>query len=132
ESTMRGPERLTGYLGSMGNAPFEPPAPDGYPDSAEPWLGTLLWRWNFAAALGANKIESAGVSLDRLVAPVGGPGPSRPLPRFIGRARRADEVPAPEGFNGASGGDNGGTADLVGLILASPLFKCTEPKGNKW
>jgi len=42
--------RVIDYLHSMGHAPFHFPTPDGYPEEATPWLGTLLWRWNFAVA----------------------------------------------------------------------------------
>lgn len=42
---------LDEYLVRMGHAPFQYPTPDGYPEEAGPWLGTLLWRWNFAQAL---------------------------------------------------------------------------------
>ena len=42
---------LVNYLVRMGHMPFEYPAPDGYPAHAEPWMSTLLWRWNFAAKL---------------------------------------------------------------------------------
>jgi uncharacterized protein (DUF1800 family) len=116
-----GHEPLIGYLGRMGNAPFEHPAPDGYPDSAEPWLGTLLWRWNFAVALGANKIESTTVSIDRLVAALGGPAPANLLPHFIGRRGTPDELQVIQNFSDRLEEDQG--ADLVGLILASPAFQ---------
>ena len=43
--------RLDGPLSRMGQSPFDYPTPDGYPDEATPWLGTLLWRWNFAYEL---------------------------------------------------------------------------------
>jgi len=117
-----GHEPLIGYLGRMGNAPFEHPAPDGYPDNAEPWLGTLLWRWNFAAALSANKIESAPVSIDRLVAAIGGAEPASLLPHFIGRSGTPDELRALKDFGDGVGKDQG-SAGLVGLILASPAFQ---------
>jgi len=35
-------------LRRMGNAPFEWPAPDGYPDQPEKWLGSVFGRWEFA------------------------------------------------------------------------------------
>lgn len=119
-----GHEPLIGYLGRMGNAPFEHPAPDGYPDSAEPWLGTLLWRWNFATALASGKIESATVSIDRLVAAVGGNTADRLLPHFIGRRGTPQEIRALQDFSdGLSRAQGEGATDLVGLILASPAFQ---------
>lgn len=48
---------LVDYLVRMGHAPFQYPTPDGYPDVASPWTGTLLWRWHFAIALSRNEID---------------------------------------------------------------------------
>jgi uncharacterized protein (DUF1800 family) len=119
-----GHEPLIGYLGRMGNAPFEHPAPDGYPDSSEPWLGTLLWRWNFATALGANKIESAVISIDALIAAVGSATSDRLLAHFIGRKGTPEELHALQDFrDGLAGTQGRWAADLVGLILASPAFQ---------
>ncbi|MGH7710999.1 MAG: DUF1800 domain-containing protein, partial [Gemmatimonadaceae bacterium] len=58
---------LQDYLLRMGHAPFEYPTPDGYPDEAAPWLGTLLWRWGFASALAANEIASTRIDARELV-----------------------------------------------------------------
>ena len=57
---------LVRYLERMGQPVFQYPTPDGYPMESQPWMGTLLWRWNFAMALCANKIESLSVDLPRL------------------------------------------------------------------
>ena len=38
-------------LQRMGNAPFEWPAPDGYPDDPLKWAGGLFARWEFANKL---------------------------------------------------------------------------------
>src|SRR6202035_5212738 len=35
---------LIEYLVRMGQGVFQYPTPDGYPDKASPWMGTLLWR----------------------------------------------------------------------------------------
>ena len=119
-----GHEPLIGYLGRMGNAPFEHPAPDGYPDGAEPWLGTLLWRWNFATALASGRIESATVSIDRLVAAVGGNTADRLLPHFVGRRGTPEEIRALQNFSDGRIRPQGvAAAELVGLILASPAFQ---------
>jgi uncharacterized protein (DUF1800 family) len=45
----------------MGHAPFRYPTPDGYPEEGSHWTGTLLWRWNFAAALSGNKMKGTRV-----------------------------------------------------------------------
>lgn len=56
----------------MGHAPFRYPTPDGYPEEGSHWTGTLLWRWNFAAALGVNKLKGTKVSLEQLRTALGG------------------------------------------------------------
>jgi uncharacterized protein (DUF1800 family) len=122
---------LIEYLMRMGQGLFQYPTPDGYPDRTAPWLGTLLWRWNFAFALAANKISSAQVSLEQLTrAIVGGSStqprlaPARLLSHFIGRAARADEVRALDDYVAKQGtNDDQQRAELLGLILASPAFQ---------
>lgn len=60
------------YLLRMGHAPFNYPSPDGYPLEASPWMGSLLWRWNFALALAKNRISGTRLDRARLEAAVGG------------------------------------------------------------
>ena len=54
------------FLRRMGHAPFQYPSPDGYPIEPEPWLGTLLWRWNFALDLARGRLGGAGFKAQRL------------------------------------------------------------------
>ena len=97
-------------LRRMGQPPFQFPSPDGYPDDRESWLGTLLWRWNFAAALSANRIEGTRVRHSELHASSGGaPGTWASL---LGRSVTPDESSA-----------LGGVADPLALVLASPAFQ---------
>jgi uncharacterized protein (DUF1800 family) len=63
---------LLDYLLRMGHAPFNYPTPDGYPEPAPPWMGTLLWRWNFAAALSQNRLKGTKIDLERLRTNAGG------------------------------------------------------------
>lgn len=115
---------LTEYLLRMGQAPFQHPTPDGYPDEAAPWLGTLLWRWNFALALAANQLPSVKVSPQRLVQATGGLSPQRLLPHFIGRAGSAEELKALNDYAVGQGLESDERkAELLGLILASPAFQ---------
>ncbi len=53
---------LAEELAAMGHRPFHWPAPDGYPDTAEAWIGGLQRRWSFATRLFANQVS--GVSID--------------------------------------------------------------------
>ncbi|HEU0176314.1 MAG TPA: DUF1800 domain-containing protein [Blastocatellia bacterium] len=117
---------LIEYLLRMGQAPFQHPTPDGYPDEAAPWLGTLLWRWNFALAIAANQIPSVNVEPHRLINAIGGSDPAQLLPHFIGRAGTKAELKALNDYAASQGIDtNQRKAETLGLILASPAFqKC--------
>lgn len=122
---------LIEYLQRMGQGPFQHPTPDGYPDQAAPWLGTLLWRWNFAFTLVSGQVPSVEIAVDRLLHAIGGGSGQRParlLPYFIGRAgteaelKALDEYLASGSISGA-GTEGDRTAELLGLILASPGFQ---------
>jgi len=130
---------LIEYLQRMGQGPFQHPTPDGYPDRAAPWLGTLLWRWNFAFALASNRVPTVKVALDQLVKPLGAISgslngelqPRRLVPYFIGRAGSAAELKALDDYvdthlSGVSAvAEANYQAELVALVLASPAFqKC--------
>ena len=69
--TNASPELLD-YLMRMGQAPFSYPTPDGYPDQAEPWLGTLMWRWHFSVALQQNHIPGTSIDWTALKESYGG------------------------------------------------------------
>lgn len=119
------------YLTRMGHGPFQYPTPDGYPAEANPWLGTLLWRWNFAFALCSNSIESANVSLDRLFSAVGldetnGRKNTAEVlfSYFVGRRPGQSELAAIKEFvNKKDLNDGLVRAELTGLILSSPAFQ---------
>ncbi len=108
---------LIEYLLRMGQAPFQHPTPDGYPDEAAPWLGTLLWRWNLALALAANQVPSVTVAPNKLFEAMGDSGPARVLPHFIGRAGNEAELKALGLIAHES------KEELLGMILASPAFQ---------
>lgn len=55
---------LQKHLSDMGQALYLWPMPDGYPNRSASWTGSLLPRWNFAAALCCNEIN--GTTLDFL------------------------------------------------------------------
>jgi uncharacterized protein (DUF1800 family) len=115
---------LIEYLLRMGQGPFQHPTPDGYPDEAAPWLGTLLWRWNFALAIAANQVPSVEVEPQRLITAIGASGPAQLLPHFIGRAGTDAELKALNDYAAGQGIDtNERKAELLGLILASPAFQ---------
>ncbi len=98
------------YLLRMGHAPFHYPTPDGFPEEASPWLGTLLWRWNFAVALNENRFNGARVNLDSLKENFG--GDAGLMAHLLGRKPTAEET---QSYHESGAG--------LALMLASPAFQ---------
>ncbi len=106
-----GDEPIYDYMLRMGHAPFNYPTPDGYPDEAAPWMGTLLWRWNFALALAENRIDNkTRINLGRLAERAGGEEPL--MAHLLGRQPTAAEMDA---FRESGAG--------LALGLAAPAFQ---------
>jgi uncharacterized protein (DUF1800 family) len=101
---------LISYLGRMGHAPFNYPTPDGYPEQATPWMGTLLWRWNFAVALSENKIKGTQVNFEALRGKAG--GDDALMAHLLGRKPTTEESQA---YHDSGAG--------LALMLASPAFQ---------
>jgi len=101
---------LQDYLLRMGHAPFEYPTPDGYPDEATPWLGTLLWRWGFASAFAANEVAGTRIDKARLVERSGGHEDF--MAHCLGRRPTPNEVAA---YHESGAG--------LALMLSSPAFQ---------
>ena len=57
-----GARPVQSHLRKMGQALWEWPMPDGYPDTTGAWTGSLLHRWNFAGALAQNKIRGTSAN----------------------------------------------------------------------
>lgn len=108
-------------LQRMGHGLFQYPTPDGYPDDELPWMGTLMWRWNFALALaGGNQpgARTQTAALSRALSQSGGlAGPETWFAYLTGRAATSEEL-AP--LRGAAEHD---MPTLVGLILAGPAYQ---------
>lgn len=58
---------LQRYLKQMGQPLYEWPTPDGYPDTASAWQGSLLPRWRFALELAQNQLDGTSFSLESLL-----------------------------------------------------------------
>lgn len=102
--------QIIDYLVRMGHVPFGYPTPDGYPEQAEPWMGTLLWRWNFAVALSQNRIKGTRVDIAALKRNAG--NENALMAHVLGRK--------PTGEEGQAYHDSG---DGLALLLASPAFQ---------
>jgi len=102
---------LIEYLERMGQAPFQHPTPDGYPEHAAAWTGTLLWRWRFAAVLASGEI--AGTRIEAAALSQRLDGAAGTLAQLLGRAPDAAELEAA----------NAAGEDALALALASPAFQ---------
>lgn len=100
-------------LQRMGHGLFQHPTPDGYPDEELPWMGTLMWRWNFAIALASGKQNGVRINLHDLRSQLHFK-PSGWFPHLVGRAPTETEEKS------LMSQDETG---IVGLILASPAFQ---------
>ncbi len=121
-------QELVQYLVRMGQGPFQYPTPDGYPDEAKPWLGTLLWRWNFALALVTNKVPSVNVSVEKLAKAIypnaeSEVSPAQLMPHFVGRLASEHEIKTFQKYVSRSNNKDLKLPELVGLILSSPAFQ---------
>lgn len=122
---------LTEYLSRMGHGLFQYPTPDGYPDEEAPWMGTLMWRWNFAMSLANQKLGDVNVPMNELEKAIGTHGDrdavaSRWCAHLLGRRPTEVELTALAGA--ADEQKNKGNAriakaELLGAMLASPAFQ---------
>lgn len=55
---------LQKHLAAMGQPLYQWPMPDGFPEKAAAWTGSLLGRWNFALALTGRQIDGTNVDLE--------------------------------------------------------------------
>jgi len=103
-------EEIERFLLSMGHAPYQFPTPDGYPQEPGPWLGTLLWRWNFASALAGQRIPGTRVEAEWLTGELG--GTEELMAHVLGRWPSPLEI---QSFHDSGAG--------LALLLASPAFQ---------
>lgn len=99
------------HLEKMGMPLFQWPMPDGYPVKQEAWTGTLLARWNFAAAMAKNEIPGTVVDIDKLAE-----RSNQDLPGvLLGSSELAKKI--------SSQVPDGGLGNLATACLASPDFQ---------
>ena len=101
---------LIEYVMRMGQAPFSYPTPDGYPDEADPWMGTLMWRWQFGVALQHNSIPGTWTDWEKLNSVYG--DDSKLMAGLLGRQPTAEEA---SGYHASGMGP--------AFLLASPGFQ---------
>jgi uncharacterized protein (DUF1800 family) len=116
------------FLTRMGHVPFRYPTPDGYPEEPEPWMGTLLWRWNFALSLATNRLGQSKCDLDALARRAGldakTSSPADFAPLFLGRSATREERDVVDAYAARKVGDAAARRrEAVALLLASPAFQ---------
>lgn len=118
------------YLSRMGHGLFQYPTPDGYPDEETPWMGTLMWRWNFALALAGNRLKGARVDLKPLSRALRAGNEKDHREEALWFAHLMGRSPSPEEKRALAGAvSKAGAAsdmpktELLGLMLASPAFQ---------
>jgi len=105
-----GAQPIANALLRMGHAPFRYPTPDGYPEAANHWTNTLLWRWNFAANLAENKLKGTEIDAAGLREKLG--GDAALAATVLGRIPTAEEEQA---YRGSGAG--------LALLLSTPAFQ---------
>jgi uncharacterized protein (DUF1800 family) len=80
--------RIVETLRTMGNLPYNEPAPTGYPATSEEWVnsGAMLARMNFGLALAAGGMEGVRIDAPRLI--------GESAPRALGPERLPDLLAA--------------------------------------
>lgn len=124
-------EGLVQYLSRMGQEPFQYPTPDGFPKETLPWLGTLLWRWNFALKLPLNKIEAVNVNSEELIESIRAANSNESLTTLvfqylIGRSPSASELLFLDKYvrdNQKQLSDSSLEKSILGVVMASPQFQ---------
>jgi uncharacterized protein (DUF1800 family) len=109
-----GPD-LQRYLSTMGQSLYEWPMPDGYPDGAQPWTGSLLARWNFAFALCEGRIPGTEVQLKDIEARSAASDATRAVEAVV-FSRRGDDPRI-------SQHSRGDVSRAAALLLSSPEFQ---------
>ncbi len=109
---------LMEYLHRMGQGLFQYPTPDGYPDEEAPWMGTLLWRWNFAFAIASNQVPTVKCNPTMLRKSLDKDTKAQTAKLFahcIGRHPLETELKAIENLSNKD--------EMLGAMLASPAFQ---------
>lgn len=123
---------LIEYFNRMGQTPFSHPTPDGYPEEEMPWMGTLLWRWNFAFGVVNQEIPDVSLRLEKLAKGInalqGKDVSAEKISAYLlGRQASGEERAAVREYQqgvAASGGNHSKRqAELLAVLMASPAFQ---------
>ncbi len=128
-------EPIQRHLAAIGQPLYKWPMPDGFPDRATAWTGSLLPRWNFALALAGNAIPGTRVEIWRALEGAhlvtDGERIDALIAAFAGRHAHAADAEflrqslGKHAANARAAGlpESDLLAEASGLLLASPLFQ---------
>jgi len=126
---------LIEYINRLGQPLFSYPTPDGYPEDKMPWMGTLLWRWNFAFGAVNHEIPDVRIRLKKLGAAIGAPdegtvAPEKMVAYLLGREATKNEMAAIADYQKQmkkaekkADGQSKQRDELLAVLLASPAFQ---------
>ncbi|MBZ0305294.1 MAG: DUF1800 family protein, partial [Anaerolineae bacterium] len=109
--------------------PFAWTTPDGYPDTAPEWSGSLLHRWNFALDVLVNRISGVEVDVWDLAERGHADKNSLEMLRFFGRLllyhdlSPSDEQTLGQFLPADPQKDKARMIEALGLLAASPAFQ---------
>ena len=122
-------------LAAMGQALYQWPMPDGFPEKQSAWTGSLLGRWNFAMALTANGVSGTTIDLPAISKAFHADSDSARLDALIETIYQTSAA-APEltdlrqtvnqhikKARTANLAENSIFAEAAGLLLAAPAFQ---------
>ncbi len=116
-------------LERLGHVPHHYPTPDGFPEEPEPYMGTLLWRWNFALRLATGQLGPTTVNLKQLTERCGldpkTASPTDLAPLLYGRVATDAERQTVATYEEAAASAPRGAVreEGVALLLAAPAFQ---------
>jgi len=119
---------VTYDLFALGQAPFEWPAPNGYPDTVGAWGSSLLPRWRHASALLDNAFLGATVNEASLLQRMGDPPPSEYAEAIdqllTGGTLAPRDKQAVQGFVSSFRAPNGQVLrEAIALAASSPSYQ---------
>jgi uncharacterized protein (DUF1800 family) len=124
-------QAVTEHMEAMGQTLYQWPMPDGFPEKAAAWTGTLMQRWNFALALASQSLGETSVDLLSLVKAFGAKTDAaerEALTTALLPCGATPELNAALDAHAAKARksglpDHAVRAEIAALILASPAFQ---------
>jgi len=126
-----GGEGVIRHLEAMGQPLYQWPMPDGFPEKAAAWTGSLLPRWNFALALASNALADTTVNLGEIVEAFGAKTDAQrrdALAQVLLPGAMTNAIAAPIDAHVAKARQSGLPeqailAETAALLMASPAFQ---------